>query len=202
MQGTRSRTAKASHPRKRSGRSGAKVPATRRAAATRKPTPSRRRKPADRAQALAIADVLDRLYPEAHCELDFGSPFQLLVATILSAQCTDKLVNQVTPALFARFPDARAMASADLGEVERLVAKTGFFRQKAKNIVASAQAIMLDHDGEVPRTMEALIRLPGVARKTGNVVLGSGFGISEGIAVDTHVTRLAQRLGLSRETEP
>lgn len=155
-----------------------------------------------RAHAVAVADALHRLYPDAHCELDFNTPFQLLVATILSAQCTDKLVNTVTPALFARFPDARAMAAADVEEVERLVSKTGFFRQKAKNIVGAARAIVEKHRGEVPRTMEALIELPGVARKTGNVVLGSGYGMNEGIAVDTHVMRLSQRLGLSAHDEP
>src|SRR5262249_24746783 len=125
-----------------------------------------------------------------------------LCATILSAQCTDKLVNQVTPALFARYPDAAAMASADVAEVERMVQKTGFFRQKAKNLVACPQRIVMDHGGEGPRSMDALTRLPGVARKTANVVLGSAYGMNEGIAVDTHVTRLAQRLGLTKETEP
>lgn len=159
-------------------------------------------KPDPRAHAVAVADALHALYPDAHCELDFRTPFQLLVATILSAQCTDKLVNTVTPALFARFPDARAMAQADVAEVEQLVAKTGFFRQKAKNIVAASRALVEKHGGEVPREMAALIELPGVARKTGNVVLGSGYGMNEGIAVDTHVTRLAQRLGLSTHDEP
>lgn len=156
------------------------------------------------ARIAAIIDGLERLYPDAHCELDYATPFQLLVATILSAQCTDKLVNQVTPALFARFPDAQAMAAADVVEVERLVSRTGFFRQKAKNIVAAAQKIVGEQlpPGEVPRTMDALITLPGVARKTANVVLGSAYGMNEGIAVDTHVTRLAQRLGLSRESDP
>lgn len=153
-------------------------------------------------RALAIADVLERLYPDARCELDFATPFQLLAATILSAQCTDKLVNKVTPALFARFPDAAAMAAADVAEVEALVQRTGFFRNKAKNIVGAAVAIMRDHGGQVPRTMEELIALPGVARKTGNVVLGSGFGMNEGIAVDTHVMRLSERLGLSAHTDP
>lgn len=180
---------------KSTGKTGKKPPAKPRTAA-------RAPRPDPRERALALADALHRLYPDAHCELDFQGPFQLLVATILSAQCTDKLVNTVTPALFARFPDARAMARADVAEVERLVAKTGFFRQKAKNIVAASRALVEKHGGEVPRAMEALVKLPGVARKTANVVLGSAFGMNEGIAVDTHVTRLAQRLGLSAHDEP
>ena len=151
---------------------------------------------------MAIADVLERLYPNAHCELNFATPFELLVATILSAQCTDQMVNSVTPALFARFPEVRALAAADVSEVERLVSRTGFFRNKAKNIVGAARAIVEHHGGEVPRTMAELIELPGVARKTGNVVLGSGYGMNEGIAVDTHVMRLSGRLGLSREEDP
>jgi endonuclease-3 len=150
----------------------------------------------------ALLAGLEALYPGAVCELDFQTPFQLLVATILSAQSTDKLVNQVTPRLFARFPDAAAMAAADVEEVMQLCHSTGFFRQKSRNVVAAAQQIMIEHGGEVPRTMEALTRLPGVARKTANVVLGSAYGMNEGIAVDTHVTRLAQRLGLSRNTQP
>jgi endonuclease-3 len=150
----------------------------------------------------AIIDGLEQLYPDAHCELDFRTPFELLIATILSAQSTDKLVNQVTPALFARYPDAQALAAAAVCEVERLVNSTGFFRNKARNAIACAQALMVDHGGEVPRSMEALIRLPGVARKTANVVLGSAYGLNEGIAVDTHVTRLAQRLALTRHSEP
>jgi endonuclease-3 len=153
-------------------------------------------------RALAIAEVLESLYPDAHCELDFETPFQLLVATILSAQCTDKLVNTVTPGLFERFPDAASMAEATVDDVERLVSRVGFFRQKAKNIVGTAQRLVERHGGEVPRTMEALIELPGVARKTANVVLGSAYGMNEGIAVDTHVMRLSQRLRLSSHEEP
>jgi endonuclease-3 len=156
---------------------------------------------ADPERVARIIAGLEQLYPDAHCELDFASPFQLLVATILSAQSTDKTVNTITPALFARFPDAAALAAASLAEVETLVKSSGFFRQKAKNIVGAAQAIVHDH-GEVPRSMEALTRLPGVARKTANVVLGSAYHMEEGIAVDTHVTRLSGRLGLSRETDP
>jgi endonuclease III len=170
------------------------------APAKRKP-PARPRRAAKPPVAALLAG-LDALYPDAHCELDFATPFQLLVATILSAQSTDKMVNAVTPALFARFPDARAMAAADPAEVERLVSRTGFFRQKAKNIVGAARRIVAEYRAEVPKTMDDLVTLPGVARKTANVVLGSGFGMNEGIAVDTHVTRLSGRLGLSRETDP
>ncbi len=157
------------------------------------PTPERVR---------AIIDGLAQLYPDAHCELRFADPFQLLVATILSAQSTDKMVNSVTPALFARFPDAAALAAADPIEVEKLVASTGFFRQKTKNIIGAARLIAREFGGAVPRTMDELTRLPGVARKTANVVLGSAYGMNEGIAVDTHVTRLSARLGLTRETDP
>ena len=152
-----------------------------------------------------IADLvagLDALYPDAECELDFGSPFQLLVATILSAQCTDKVVNTVTPALFARFADAAALAAADVGEVERLVARTGFFRQKAKNIVATARRLVEEDGGEVPREMARLVTLPGVARKTANVVLGTAYGMNEGFVVDTHIGRIAGRLGLTKEADP
>ena len=182
-------------------------PAARPRAGRTAPAATRKRPPklsaADNAaRVAAIIAGLEALYPTAVCELDFQTPFQLLVATILSAQSTDKLVNQVTPTLFARFPDAAAMAAADVEEVMRLCHSTGFFRQKSKNVVATAQQIMIEHGGEVPRTMEALTRLPGVARKTANVVLGSAYGMNEGIAVDTHVTRLSQRLGLSRNTQP
>ena len=150
----------------------------------------------------AIVDGLEALYPDAHCELNFATPFQLLVATILSAQSTDKMVNAITPALFARFPEPPSLAAAEVSEVERLVAKTGFFRQKSKNIVAAARRIVGEFGGEVPRTMAELITLPGVARKTANVVLGSAFGMNEGIAVDTHVIRLSGRLGFTRQTQP
>ncbi len=173
------------------------------AAPSQRSAPARNPDSAHEAERVAaIADALQALYPEAHCELDFQDPFQLLVATILSAQSTDKMVNAITPALFARFPDAAALAAADVAEVERLVAKTGFFRQKAKNIVGAARIIAREHGGVVPRTMEELVKLPGVARKTGNVVLGSAYGMNEGIAVDTHVMRLAGRLALSSESDP
>ncbi len=150
----------------------------------------------------AIIAGLEALYPDAHCELNFASPFQLLIATILSAQSTDRMVNSVTSTLFARFPDAFALAATEVAVVEKLVMRTGFFRQKAKNIVGAARILVRDQNGEVPRTMDELTALPGVARKTANVVLGSAYRMEEGIAVDTHVTRLAGRLGLSRETAP
>jgi endonuclease-3 len=149
--------------------------------------------------------VLERLlaeYPDAHCELDFGSPLELLVATILSAQCTDKRVNMVTPALFAAYPTVEDLAAAPVEDVEALVKSTGFFRNKARNIVAMAQAVVTEHDGSIPADMDALVRLPGVGRKTANVILGNAFGINAGVTVDTHVGRLAIRLGLTKETDP
>jgi endonuclease-3 len=145
---------------------------------------------------------LERAYPDAHCELDFTTPLELLVATILSAQCTDKRVNMVTPALFARFPNAGALAGASVEEVEELVKSTGFFRNKAKSIVGMARAVVADHEGEVPNEMDALTRLPGVGRKTANVVLGNAFAINHGVVVDTHVGRVSLRLALTRETDP
>ena len=145
---------------------------------------------------------LTTLYPDAHCELDFQSPLQLLVATILSAQCTDKRVNMVTPALFAAYPTAQALAEAPIEHLEELVKTTGFFRMKAKNVQGMARALVERHGGEVPADMEALVRLPGVGRKTANVVLGNAFGINHGVVVDTHVGRLATRLGLTTETDP
>ena len=154
------------------------------------------------ARVTAVCDGLEALYPDAHCELVFASPFQLLIATILSAQCTDKRVNMVTPGLFARFPDARAMAKAPPLELETLIRSTGFYRNKAKNILGAARVLVEEFGSEVPRTMEALLTLPGVARKTANVLLGSAFEMNEGIAVDTHVTRLAERLQLSSQHDP
>lgn len=143
-----------------------------------------------------ILTILKELYPRARIELDFGSVFQLLVAVILSAQCTDVRVNKVTPLLFARFPDASAMAGADIVEIEKLIFSTGFYRAKAKNIQAMARMLLEDFDGEVPATMKDLLKLPGVARKTANVVLWSGFGKVEGVVVDTHVLRVCGLLGL------
>ncbi len=157
--------------------------------------------PPDPARVAALAEILERLYPEAKTPLRHENALQLLVATILSAQCTDERVNQVTPALFARFPDARALAAADRGELESLIHSTGFFRNKAKAIQAMSAVIVERFGGEVPRVLGELTTLPGVGRKTANVVLGSAYGIP-GIVVDTHVQRLAQRLGLTRERDP
>jgi endonuclease-3 len=154
------------------------------------------------ARAAEYLRRLQRAYPDARCSLDHRNAFELLVATILSAQCTDARVNMVTPALFARFPDARAMADADTEELERMIKSTGFFRSKAKSLRGMARALVERNDGQVPSTMEELTRLPGVGRKTANVILGNAFGRNEGIVVDTHVTRLSQRLGLTRETDP
>jgi endonuclease III len=150
----------------------------------------------------AIAAALERVYPDAGCSLNYGSPFELLVATVLSAQCTDERVNQVTPALFARCPSPKSLAAVSQEELEGLIRSTGFFRNKAKNLRGAARVIMDDYGGVVPETMDELIRLPGVARKTANVVLGNAFGLSEGFVVDTHVARLAGRLGLTRHEDP
>lgn len=152
-------------------------------------------------RARKVNRILEQRYPDAHCELDFGSPLELLVATILSAQCTDKRVNMVTPALFARYPDAAAYASADREELETIIASTGFYRAKANSIIGMGQALCERHDGAVPKKMAELVELPGVGRKTANVVLGNAFGVP-GIAVDTHVGRLARRLGWTDETDP
>lgn len=150
----------------------------------------------------AILDVLEHEWNHAVCELNFDNAYQLTVATILSAQSTDKLVNKVTPALFERYPDVHALAVADLGEVEVLVHSTGFYRNKAKNIVKMAQQVVTEFEGEIPRTLKEMISLAGVARKTANVVLGTAYGIASGVVVDTHIKRLSNRLGLSQETNP
>ncbi len=148
-----------------------------------------------------ILSVLKRVYPDAHCELNFSNPLQLLVATILSAQCTDKRVNIVTAALFKKFKTAKDFADAPLAEIEEAVKTTGFFRNKAKNIKACCAALVEKFGGEVPRTMDELHALAGVGRKTANVVLGNAFNINVGVVVDTHVTRLANRLGLAKGTD-
>lgn len=153
-------------------------------------------------RARAVDRILQQTYPDAHCELDFRNPYELLVATILSAQCTDARVNLVTPALFARYPTPGHLARARQADVEALVQSTGFFRNKAKNLIAMAQAVVAEHGGEIPRTMAALHALPGVGRKTANVVLGNAFGLNEGVTVDTHVTRLAGLLRLTHHTDP
>ena len=153
-------------------------------------------------RSLEILIRLKRLYPEAPCTLNYETPVQLLVATILSAQCTDDRVNLVTPALFERFPDAVALANADIEELESLVRSTGFYRNKSKNIKGACQAIVNKFNNQVPQRMELLLELPGVARKTANVVLAHAFGINMGVTVDTHVKRLSQRLGLTEHTDP
>ncbi len=155
-----------------------------------------------KAHAAMVHAELLRLYPNAYCELEHRNPYELTVATILSAQCTDKRVNMVTPAVFAAWPDATALAAAPLDAVEELVKSTGFFRAKAKSLVGMAQAVVSNHGGEIPASMEALVVLPGVGRKTANVVLGNAFDFNHGVVVDTHVGRLANRLGLTRETDP
>lgn len=154
--------------------------------------------PNEKARARRLYQKLDELYPHAHCSLDFESPFQLLVATILSAQCTDEMVNRTTPALFEKYPDPSAMAAADVADLEQLVRTCGFYRNKAKNILATAVMLRDDHAGEVPASMEELLKLPGVARKTANVVLGNAYGKPDGVVVDTHVGRLAVRLGFTQ----
>lgn len=148
-----------------------------------------------------LLPLLAEAYPDASCALHYQTPLQLLIATILSAQCTDARVNQVTPAVFARYPDAAAFAQADPRELEALIRSTGFFRNKAKNIIACCRQLVEQYGGEVPATMEELVPLPGIGRKTANVILGNAFGVP-GLPVDTHVTRLSRRLGLTRETDP
>ncbi|MBD1895960.1 endonuclease III [Coleofasciculus sp. FACHB-129] len=153
-------------------------------------------------RALEILIRLKRLYPDAPCTLNYETPVQLLVATILSAQCTDERVNQVTPSLFSRFPDAPALANADITELETLIRSTGFYRNKAKNIQGACVLIVEKFKGQVPKRMELLLELPGVARKTANVVLAHAYGINQGVTVDTHVKRLSYRLGLTEYTDP
>jgi endonuclease III len=153
-------------------------------------------------RAKRIIALLRRQYPNAKCSLDFGNVHQLMVATILSAQCTDERVNIVTPALFDRYRSVRDFAEADTNELEKLVYTTGFFANKTKSIIASAQQLLERHDGEVPRTLDELVKLMGVGRKTASVILGVGYGLAEGIVVDTHVARISNLLGLTSQTDP
>ncbi|MBE9042845.1 endonuclease III [Pleurocapsales cyanobacterium LEGE 10410] len=153
-------------------------------------------------RSLAIYSLLSSLYPDATCSLNYQTPVQLLVATILSAQCTDERVNKVTPTLFERFPDAVALAGCDRSELESLIRSTGFFRNKAKNIQAACQMIVTDFEGEVPQEMEQLLKLPGVARKTANVVSAHAYGNIQGVTVDTHVKRLSNRWKLTKSDKP
>ena len=157
--------------------------------------------PEKKVRAKAIYRQLTKSYPNVRCELDYNSAFQLLVATVLSAQCTDKRVNQTTPALFKKYPNPKKMAKADLIDIQRLVKSTGFFRAKAKNIKGLSNKIMEEFDGDVPSNLDDLITLPGVGRKTANVVLGHAFGIP-GITVDTHFGRLSRRFGWSKQNDP
>jgi len=171
---------------------------------SKKPRP-RATKRAAKATPERAAEIYGRLakhYPNAHCALDFNSPFQLLVATILSAQCTDKRVNMVTPALFKRYRTPAAMSEAKPEELEEMIKSTGFFRNKTKSLLAMSRAVAEQHGGRVPDTMEDLVRLPGVGRKTANVVLGNAYDKNEGVVVDTHVGRVSARLGLTKETDP
>ena len=154
-----------------------------------------------RAHAAVILERLLKEYPDAHCALDFTNAYELLSATILSAQCTDKRVNMVTPALFKRYPTPEKLSAAKQEDVEDIIRSTGFFRSKAKSLIGMAAAVAEQHDGKVPDVMDALVALPGVGRKTANVILGNAFGRNDGIVVDTHVTRLSNRLGLTRETD-
>lgn len=154
------------------------------------------------AHAAEIFARLKRAYPDAHTELDHETPLQLLMATILSAQCTDKRVNMVTPLLFRAYPTAQSLADAEQEKLEEIIRSTGFFHNKAKSLIGLGKALVERHGGEVPDSMEELVKLPGVGRKTANVILGNAFGKNEGIVVDTHVGRLSLRLGLTKETDP
>ncbi len=157
---------------------------------------------AERRRSRRIIDEFHHLYPAVDCALEHRNPFELLVATILSAQCTDKTVNTVTPALFDRYSDPESLAKARIPTLEKLIYSTGFYRNKAKNLKAMAQALVTRHGSKVPQTMDELLGLPGVARKTANVVLGTAFGIAVGVVVDTHVARLSRRLGLTTQKTP
>jgi endonuclease-3 len=173
-----------------------------RRAPARKNAPRRIARNALGPYALEVLSRLKRTYPDARTELDYETPLQLLVATILSAQCTDKRVNMVTPLLFRTFPTAAALADAPREELEEIIKSTGFFRNKTKSLIGLGKALVERHNGEVPDSMEALVKLPGVGRKTANVVLGNAFGKNVGIVVDTHVARLSHRLGFTKETDP
>ena len=162
----------------------------------------RESKKARRARAEEIYGLLEAEYPDAHCALNHRNPFELAVATILSAQCTDARVNMVTPELFRRYPDPQALGAAEQTELEEVVRSTGFFRNKARNLIGMATALLEDHQGELPKTIKELAALPGIGRKTANVILGNAFGIDEGVVVDTHVKRLSGRMRLTRETDP
>ena len=152
-------------------------------------------------RALKVAKLLAKEYPDARCALDFKSPLELLIATILSAQCTDVRVNMVTPALFKKYPNAAAFAAANRGDLEKAIQSTGFFRNKAKSIQECCRKLATEHGGKVPKSIDELVELPGVGRKTANVVLGTAYDIASGIVVDTHVSRIVHRLGLTKEKD-
>jgi endonuclease-3 len=176
------------------GRASVRVP--------RKTPPRRIARTAVGLYALDVLSRLKRAYPDAHCELGHETPLQLLIATILSAQCTDKRVNMVTPLLFQTFPTAASLADAAPEKLEEIIRSTGFFRNKAKSLIGLGKALVERHNGEVPDSMDALVKLPGVGRKTANVVLGNAFGKNDGVVVDTHVARLSHRLGLTSNKDP
>jgi endonuclease-3 len=164
--------------------------------------PGKKAKSATPEQALQLYQLIRARHPDAHCELEHKSPFELIVATVLSAQSTDVMVNKITPELFRRWPGPSELAGADPAEVEKVLSKIGMFRQKTKNIVGLSKLLVEKHAGQVPQRLDELVKLPGVGRKTANVVLGVAFGKPEGVVVDTHVQRISQRLGLTRHTEP
>ena len=184
------------------GTSGRKSSTAAKVKNTNKPSAAGRRRPGRAPARPSAAEILSRLkalYPDARCALEYQNAYELLCATILSAQCTDARVNLVTPQLFSRYPTVFELARAEPSDVEEIIKSTGFFRNKTRSLIGMAQAVVADHGGQIPRTMEELRRLPGVGRKTANVVLGNAYNINEGVTVDTHVTRLSGLLGLSRE---
>jgi endonuclease-3 len=172
-----------------------------RTAKTAKPRAKRKPRIDPKEKAATIYERLAAKYPDAHCALDFKTPFQLLVATILSAQCTDKRVNMVTPALFKRYPTPGSLAMAKPNELEDMIKSTGFFRNKAKSLIGMATAVAEQHAGVIPDEIDTLVKLPGVGRKTANVILGNAYGKNQGVVVDTHVSRVSHRLGLTTQTD-
>lgn len=180
----------------------AKRAAKKKAARVQRPAAPAKTRGTNPARVAAILKGLDEAYPAATCELKHDNPFQLLISTILSAQCTDAMVNEVTRTLFPKYPTPRELAAADPNELQQELRPTGFFRNKTKSVMGASKKLLEDFHGEVPRTMEELLTLPGVARKTANVVLGTAFGIASGVVVDTHVQRLSQRLDLTKNEDP
>jgi endonuclease-3 len=177
-------------------------PRARKAAERSTPKRAKKPKPARPGDALALYQLIRARHPDAHCELDHVGPFQLVVATVLSAQSTDVMVNKVTPELFRRWPGPEQLARAEPAEVEQALSKLGMFRQKTKNVIGLSKLLVERHGGQVPRSLDELVKLPGVGRKTANVVLGVAFGTPEGVVVDTHVQRISQRLGLTEHSDP